>query len=112
MGKCACCGKELPQKKGRGRPKKFCSKRCKQLAYRAIEKEKSVFIAEEDPANYPKYQLEDSTLYWQNSEFNQNDNNWGLGESNLTEHAAGDKNLEYYYIKKELKRIFSRKPNP
>ena len=45
----------------------------------------------------------------ENWEFRQDDNFWGLGESNLHEHRNPDEEYEHNIIRKELNRILHRK---
>lgn len=123
---CEWCGKPIKQP-GTGRSRKYCSNRCKKAAYHERQKQKCLNIPEDFLLKNPLYRIEDHKLRFtyqqpiydeeiryggQELEFTENDNKWGLGESNLTEHAAGDKTQEAAYIKKELKRIFTRKSNP
>lgn len=103
----------------------FCSNKCKQKYYNKYSrKEKSIINPKKYTYEYYPNKNRDEhlkTKEWQRNiadmeknkglEFNQDDNNWGVGESNLLEHRVNDEKLEAYYIKKELKRISSRKPN-
>lgn len=109
--KCEWCGKPF-KPNSRGRPRKYCSNTCKNKAYREREKQKSLNIEEDMLLKYTQYMLEDNDLFWEDPEFNQNDLNWGLGESNLSEHKHGEKDMEEFYVHQEFERIFSRKPNP
>lgn len=110
---CDWCGKLITYRHPKLN-KKYCSFRCQQAAYRDRQKQKCLNIPEDPLLKNPQYRIEDYNLRFtdKNLKFTENDNNWGLGESNLTIHPAGDKTKEAAYIKKELKRIFKRKPNP
>lgn len=135
MCNCEWCGKPIKQQRT-GRSRKYCSNRCKKAAYHERQKQKCLNIPDNFLSKNPLYRIEDHGLRFtyqqpqyenkeswftedeeikyggQELEFTENDNNWGLGESNLNEHSTGDKNLEAAYVEKELKRIFTRKPNP
>lgn len=112
--KCECCGKEIPETKGPGRPRKYCSIQCRRNMEFKKRIDKSIYSYEDWLIKYPKYSQEDYKLRYTDKDlsFTENDNNWGLGESNLTEHPLENQEHEMNYVKQELKRIFSRKPNP
>lgn len=109
--KCKCCGKPFISKRNDA---KYCSLKCRARASRQKQKKESIYDMNDDLLKYPKFYQEDSKLGFTDKDglFMENDNNWGLGESNLTEKPMKDFNLEHFYIKKEMKRIFGRKPNP
>lgn len=113
LKKCNWCGKIIKYQHPK-LSKKYCSFRCQQAAYRERQKQKCLNIPNDFIINDPNFKTEDYDLRFSDKDlsFTENDNNWGLGESNLTGHAAGDKNIEAAYVKMELKRIFKRKSNP
>lgn len=136
MCDCEWCGEQITYQHPK-LSKKYCSFRCQQAAYRERQKQKSLNIPEDFLIHTPIYMTEDyesrftyqqvpsqeDKESWfvedeevrygaQELDFTENDDKWGLGESNLTQHSAGDKNIEAAYVKKELKRIFKRKPKP
>ena len=107
--KCEWCGKPIPSKNSKGKARKYCSVNCRVAANQQKNKEKSLKHWEDDAINNYKFKTEDYYNHFKDPEFHQNDNNWGLGESFLKEHAFKSKTQEEYYIKKEMERIFNRK---
>lgn len=110
---CEWCGKEF-EDNTKNKNKKYCSPQCRRKMEFKRRLDKSIYSYEDWMINYPKYKQEDYKLKFTDKDlsFTENDNKWGLGESNLTEHAHEDYSIEYYLVKGELNRIFSRKPNP
>ena len=95
--------------KGKNR-QKYCSKKCSK-EYLRIYKNiyNSAWNRDKWLREANKQKLHDRNVI--NTEYNQNDDFWGLGESRLGIHRSNDEQKEINTIKKEMRRIFSRKKN-
>ena len=120
---CPVCGKKF---KDNTRPKNkiFCSENCRKKYFNMKKINETIinpriyfpiynYLRNEDiDRNNKEFKrnVNDKESN-QNLEYKQNDKQWGLGESNLLEYPMKNKTQEKYLIKKEIKRIFSRKKN-
>lgn len=93
--------------KGKNR-QKYCSKECSK-AYLKVYKNiyNSAWNRDKWLRESNKWRISDNKN--NNPEYHQNDAFWGLGESRVGAHRSNDEQKEANIIKKELKRIYSKK---
>ena len=92
--------------------RKYCSKKCSETYNRINKREiNRMWIRDKWIRESKQTLLNDKDNRSLNWEYHQNDNFWGLGESNLHEHRKEDFQYEHNIIKKELERIYNRKNN-
>ena len=108
--KCPQCGKWfIKYGKGKNR-QKYCSKKCSK-EYLRIYKNiyNSAWNRDKWLRESNKWKFKDRTN--NNPEYNQNDIFWGLGESRVGSHMSDNEEKEANIIKKEIKRLYSRRKN-
>lgn len=99
---CKLCGAPITQVKN-GRKREFCSDYCR-LRYKDIKRGNVVNRDKIYDKHYIQ-QIRDSENRAKETNFNQDDNYWGLGESDLKEHMAKDFIQEAIYVRKEKERL-------
>ena len=110
-GKCWYCGKPIKKKW-----KKFCSKKCTDLYYKKKNWDES-FTKKIEYDTFHKQLIEDYDNRFEEDEdmsveFKEDDNKWGLGESNLNGKKLNSFKKELREVRKEKERLMGREPNP
>ena len=89
--------------------RKYCSKECSETYNRINKREiNRMWIRDKWIRESKQTLLNDKDNRSRNWEYHQNDNFWGLGESNLHEHPKEDFEHEHNLIKKEKQRLYGR----
>lgn len=108
QGICQYCEKPFKDKT-KNQNRKYCSENCRKQAYRQRQRERSIYNINEEKLYYNTNRIEDWVIddtynhnKFFNAEFNQNDENWMLGNSTLFEHRFPETQKEREYVDKTM----------
>ena len=100
------CGKHFIRIGKENNRRKYCSDECSDK-YRKIYKNEwnRMYVRDKYLREKNTTLIQDQSYQWDNPEYHQNDNFWGLGSSHLHEKRQEDETHEKNAIKAELKRL-------